>query len=81
MKSKVVSIQELTEDNPTFCLSALRVFDQCPECPVYKIHQATNQLDKLKCKPHINPKYADLAAEKRKLLDRIKEIETTQKEL
>ncbi len=80
MKSKVVTIEELQTDNPTFCLSPLRVFEKCPECPVYKLHQATNTINKLKCKPHINPKYTELAAEKRKLLDRIAEIEKEQKE-
>lgn len=77
MQAKMVSIKELSDplENPTLCLSALRVFDKCHECSVYRIHQATNQLDKLKCKPHVNPRYLELLKQKRVVLDQIATIE------
>jgi len=81
MQSKVVSIKELTEDNPTFCLSVLRVFDQCHECPVFKKKQASRTLKKLKCKPHLNVKFNELFAQKQKALDQIAEIEKQLKSL
>ena len=81
MQSKVVSIKELTEDNPTFCLSALRVFDQCHECPVFKRAQSSNTIIKLKCKPHLNAKYHELLGQKRKVLDQLNTIEAQMKNL
>ena len=81
MQSKVVSIKELTEDNPTFCLSASRVFDKCHECPVFKKAQANRTIEKLKCKPHLNPKHQELLAQKQNLLDMLKYVEDQMKNL
>ena len=32
METKVVNLSEITEDNPTLCLSPLRVFNACHRC-------------------------------------------------
>jgi hypothetical protein len=81
MQAKVVSIKELSDpkENPTFCLSALRVFDKCHECPVFKRAQASDTIQKLKCKPHINTKYLELLAQKRKILEQLRNIEADMK--
>lgn len=76
MRVKVVSIKELTEDNPTLCLSALRVFNDCHECPTFKRAQAHNTIDKLKCKPHIKPRYWELLKRKKAILKQLRTIET-----
>jgi hypothetical protein len=77
MQAKVVSIKELSDpvENPTLCLSAARVFNKCHECPVFKRAQAANRVQKLKCKPHLNPKYVELLDQKRKALDQLRNIE------
>jgi len=74
MRSKIVTIEELTTDNPTLCLSALRVFNECHKCEVFKRAQAQNRIIKLKCKPKLHPQYFELLAEKRKLLDQLNEV-------
>lgn len=68
VKAKVVSIKELTKDNPTLCLSALRVFNKCHQCPQYKKQNR-------KCKPHIDNKYLNLHNRKEKLQKELKEID------
>lgn len=65
---KVVTIKELTEDNPTICLSPLRVFEKCHQCPVYKAR------DKLKCEPHLNKDMLALMERKKKLLQELDDI-------
>lgn len=81
MKSKVVTIKELTDDNPTFCLSVLRVFNKCNECQHYKHFEYLKKLDKLKCKPHLNPEYMALIKEKQKVTERAKTIDEQIKNL
>ena len=36
MKTKVITLKELTEDNPTLCMSADRIFEQCYRCPIFR---------------------------------------------
>lgn len=74
MKCAVVSISELQEDNPTMCLSAKRVTNQCHTC--YKFHNYYNSSDsvqqtikKLPCNPKLN-KDIILALDEKKTLIR-----------
>lgn len=71
MRAKVVTIKELTEDNPTLCLSTRRVFNKCNQCPTYK---GTEDKTRLKCKPHFNKGIQALEERKKKLLYEIKEV-------
>lgn len=72
IKSKVVTIAELTKDNPTFCLSPLRVFEDCHKCPKWKI---AKDKSKLKCNPKVRPQVLKLLAKKKELLHLISEID------
>lgn len=72
MESKVVSIKELRENNPTLCLSALRVFGKCHQCPQYK-----KAPDKLKCNPVISVEVITLTGRRQKLLEEMREIDRT----
>lgn len=75
MESKVISIKELQEDNPTFCLSPLRVFEKCHDCTVYKNASWKHELDKLKCNPKIRGDIQVLLKRKEKLLSELAKIE------
>lgn len=67
---KVVTMNELTEDNPTLCLSPRRVFEKCHQCPIYKTRDKTA----LKCKPHLNKDMLALIERKQKLLQELDDI-------
>ena len=74
MKAKLVSMQELTRDNPTFCLSPLRVFDECHKCDTFKRHMdilRSGRKHTLTCKPHIKKDILDLLRRKEKLLEQL----------
>ena len=81
VQSKVVTIKELTEDNPTLCLSVLRVFDKCHECSQYKSYERIGKLDKMQCKPHVNLEILALIKEKQHITERAKEIDEKLKNL
>lgn len=53
VEARLVSIEELKKDNPTMCLSALRVFGRCNECPQYKKYKKGLK-KKLDCEPKVN---------------------------
>jgi hypothetical protein len=58
-QSKVVSIDELKNNNPTLCLSPNRVFDRCERCEVFirkykKLQDITKTINSIKCVPHLN---------------------------
>jgi len=72
---KIVSIKELLEDNPTFCLSPYRVFELCHTCEAYKRAKRTNRLNKMRCKPRVKPIVKTLEQEKQELLKQLTEIE------
>jgi len=74
MKSKLVTIEELTKDNPTLCLSALRVFNECHKCDVFLNAYRKDRIGKLKCKPHLTNDVIDLLKKKRYLLDQLQII-------
>jgi len=54
MKSAIVSINDITKDNPTLCLSALRALGECQKCATY-INAKNKQ--KLKCTPKLTHHY------------------------
>jgi len=74
VQAKVVSIKELLEDNPTFCLSPYRVFELCHKCEAYKRAKRANRLDKMRCKPRVKPIIKTLEQQKHKLLSQLAEI-------
>ncbi len=76
MKSKVVTIKELTENNPTLCLSALRVFGNCTECPMYK-----KSPNKLKCNPVISEEMMKRSERREKLLQEIRDAKRALKDM
>jgi hypothetical protein len=63
-EAKLVSIEELKKDNPRLCLSALRVFNRCEECPIYD-----------KCESRkVNPELIKKLERKEELKKQLKEI-------
>jgi hypothetical protein len=71
VKAKLVSMKELTTDNPTFCLSALRAFDECHKCEIFLGAYRHDTIGRLKCKPHLTNEVIDLLKKKRYLLDQL----------
>lgn len=71
MKAKLVQFSELIEGNPTFCLSPLRVFNDCHKCDIFKKAYQHDRIGKLKCKPHLTNEVIDLLKKKRHLLDQL----------
>ena len=59
MDTKVITVRDITEDNPTRCLSPLRYLDRCHQCDVFKsVLKRTNgdilkTIEILGCNPHI----------------------------
>lgn len=75
MKAKIVSISELTENNPTLCLSAYRVLGDCHKCDHYIRAFKQNRTDKLRCNPQIiNEKALNLLALWQKIRDKHRKI-------
>jgi len=71
VKAKIVETSELMKDNPTLCLSPLRVFKECHKCDRFK--KAKNPL-KLKCKPQITKRTKLLLKRKMKLQEQLAKI-------
>jgi len=67
-KTTSVNMSEIVKDNPTLCLSALRVFANCHKCSIFLSAFENHRQDKLKCKPKIKPKIRELLNQKRKLI-------------
>lgn len=77
IKAKVVDVKDLLDrkENPIVCLSPLRVFDECHKCEAFKRFVAEKKpIEKMKCKPHLNPEYSKLMEQKRQLLDQLAEL-------
>lgn len=70
LKVKSVTIEEIHNDNPTGCMSALRVFNACHTCTKYINAYYGDRVNKLECKPRINPKIEKLLTEKKRLTQR-----------
>jgi hypothetical protein len=69
---KTVSIEEIKQGNPRLCLSALRVFNRCHECPQY-----ANCESKI-----VNVEFENLTHTKKELTDDYKKkIETINKKI
>lgn len=93
MKVKTVSKEELEENNPTLCLSPLRVFEQCHECDKFKQRKSIvsrksaknvteeEVIDKMSCKPVIKPEMLELLKKKSELLNQVREVEEEINEL
>ena len=67
MKTQVVSFKEMVEDNPTLCLSPLRMLGHCHRCEHYRQKER-------KCNPRVKPEILALLEEKQRLLQRVREI-------
>ena len=74
MKAKLVSMQELTTDNPTFCLSPLRVFNECHKCESWKRAYDHGTVDKLKCRSHIQKRILDLLKRRTEIYKEIAKV-------
>jgi len=74
-KTTSVYMSEIVKDNPTLCLSALRVFANCHKCQVFKDKLITKGLKvlNLKCKPQIKPEIKKLLKKRQQLLKELKE--------
>lgn len=70
MQHKVVTLKELTEGNPTLCLSTLRVFGKCHQCPSYIKHP-----DKLRCNPVVSLDTVALIEHRKKLMSEVRKAD------
>ena len=77
MKAKIVSTRELLDprENPTVCLSPLRVFNDCHKCEVFQRARRNNEIGQLKCRPHLDPKMLKLLNQRNHLIEKIKEMD------
>lgn len=71
VEAKLVSIEELKHNNPTLCLSALRVFGRCHECEYYKRKRKENK--PLKCIPVLKKQYEEILKRKEEVIKEYKE--------
>lgn len=71
-----VSSKELfdPESNPTTCLSAIRCFDLCHKCRIFRTAWFRGREDKLKCKPQTKPEKIEILEKIRKLRKELKEL-------
>ena len=79
MKTKIVTLKELSEDNPTLCLSPLRVFEECHKCDQFKQefrkHQSVDEaINSMKCNPRIRSDIRKLLERKKELLKELAKI-------
>ena len=81
MKSKIVNLKEVAENNPTLCLSAQRYLGECYKCPIfqrafknnnYNIHDTLKQL---KCKPKLDTNQIEILLKQADLLKKKKSID------
>jgi len=89
MKTKVVKLSELMEDNPKLCMSTLRVFERCHECDKFRmimrgLHKRTNipipeaikqAITELNCNPKVNQRVIELYTKKVQLLAELRKVE------
>jgi hypothetical protein len=71
MKVAIVMLSELTKDNPTTCLSALRAIGYCFRCPMYKSYKQRQR--KLTCNPVIADEFIPSLAKEEALAKEIKD--------
>jgi len=72
-KVKMVSYKELTEDNPTLCLSVLRQLGECHKCEQYRFAMQHSRF--LRCKPKIKPEIEALLQKRLELREQLREVE------
>lgn len=71
MKSKIVHFKDIfNKNNPTSCLSTLRVFTDCHKCQTYLNAFNNKRENKLSCNPMLKPKIRKLMSKKRKLSEK-----------
>ncbi len=78
MKAKVVSSSDLfdKEKNPTLCLSAIRMFNNCHKCRIFRTAWFKRREGKLKCKPQTKPEKIELLKKIRQLRKELQELNT-----
>jgi len=74
MKFKTINLETLLDpvENPAYCLSPLRVFNECHKCSVFKL--AKGDQDNLACKPRVTKRVKILMGKKRRLLEKLRTI-------
>jgi len=74
MKFKTIDFTTLFDptENPTYCLSPLRVFNECHKCSVFKL--AKGNEDNLACKPNVTKRVRILMGKKQRLLQELRAI-------
>jgi len=77
VKIKIVDVKDLLnpKENPTLCLSPLRVFDKCHNCPKWVRAYKNNTHRKMKCKPRLSPEILSLLKHRQKLQEMIRKID------
>jgi len=90
MQTKVINLSEIAENNPTLCLSPLRVFNACHKCnhflsrlQYYKRKYPDMSIDEMieraiadiPCKPHVKKEYVELLKKKTKVLQELAEVQ------
>jgi len=68
IKAKSLMLSEILKDNPTNCLSVLRVFDLCHKCTTYINAYKQDRQNNLSCIPKIKPKIKKLLTERKRLV-------------
>jgi len=83
MKTATITVEELTEDNPTLCMSPLRVFRECHKCTHFKratcglmlpYNEIMKRIENMRCKPQIKDEVLKLIERKKELLRELSEI-------
>ncbi|MHC1625207.1 MAG: hypothetical protein ACXQS2_04345 [Methermicoccaceae archaeon] len=83
MKTKVVRLSELAEDNPKLCMSTLRIFGECHKCDCFKKamrglpnpEAVREAIENMGCKPKVSQRVIELYEEKVKRLVELRKIE------
>jgi len=80
MEFKIINSKDLFKNNPSFCLSAVRFNNGCVKCSyfrsIYRMFSGDLKkvLKKLSCKPLLKQEHLDLLEKKRKILDKLIEL-------
>ena len=81
MKSKIVNLKEVAENNPTLCLSAQRYLGKCYKCPIFQRAFKNNKcniyktLKQLKCHPILDKNQIEILLKQADLLKKKKSID------
>jgi len=80
MKTKITTLREIAEDNPTLCLSPKRIFKECHKCDrfllsFYKYRDVDKTINSMRCNPQIKDRIKRLLDKKKRLLKEIAKID------